>query len=106
MFFDSVSRQFCTVKQVRTNTPLHSLATLNDITYVEASRALAERAMLHSDKPDERLNHIYRLVLSRIPSDNEREVLLKALATFPTAYQANPAAADKTLKVAEQPQSP
>jgi hypothetical protein len=101
MFFDSASRQFCTVKQFRTNTPLHSLATLNDITYVEASRALAERAMLHSDKPDERLNHIYRLVLSRTPSEHERAVLLKALTQFQTDYQANPAAADKFMKVGE-----
>jgi Protein of unknown function (DUF1553)/Protein of unknown function (DUF1549)/Planctomycete cytochrome C len=101
MFFDSASRQFCTVKQSRTNTPLHSLATLNDITYVEASRALAERAMLHSAKQDERLNHTYRLVLSRVPTANEREILLKSLSQFQADYQANPAAADKLLNVGE-----
>jgi len=105
MFFDSASRQFCTVKQFRTNTPLHSLATLNDTTYVEASRALAERAMLHSEKQDERLNHIYRLVLSRTPTENERAVLLKAFSQFQTDYQANPAAADKLLKVGEHPRN-
>src|SRR5262245_63962059 len=36
MFFDAGARQTCTVKQGRTNTPLHALATLNDTTYVEA----------------------------------------------------------------------
>jgi hypothetical protein len=105
MFFDSGSRQFCTVKQFRTNTPLHSLATLNDTTYVEASRALAERTMLHSEKQDERLDQIYRLVLSRTPTASEREVLLKALHQFQADYQANPAAAEKLLKVGEHPRN-
>ena len=40
MFFDSASRQTCTVKEGRTNTPLHALQTLNNIAYVEAARAL------------------------------------------------------------------
>ncbi len=105
MFFDSASRQFCTVKQFRTNTPLHSLATLNDTTYVEASRALAARALLHSEKQDERLDHIYRLVLSRTPTASEREILLKALRQFQADYQADPTAADKLLKVGEHPRN-
>jgi hypothetical protein len=105
MFFDSASRQFCTVKQFRTNTPLHALATLNDTTYVEAARMLAERVMLASDKPAERLDQIFRLVLSRLPTDKEREVLLKALASLQSEYQANPAAAEKLLKVGEHPRN-
>ena len=43
MFFDGANRQTCSVKTVITNTPLHALATLNDTTYVEAARALAQR---------------------------------------------------------------
>ena len=42
MFFDSATRQTCAVRQPRTNTPLHALTTLNDITYAEAARKLAE----------------------------------------------------------------
>ena len=105
MFFDTGSRQFCTVKQFRTNTPLHALATLNDTTYVEASRALAERAMTAAENPEARLDHIYRLVLSRTPSGSEREVLLKALAQFQADYQADPTAADKLLKIGEHPRN-
>src|SRR5678815_5406671 len=104
-FCDSASRQFCTVKQFRTNTPLHALATLNDTTYVEAARMLAERVMLASDKPADRLDQIFRLVLSRLPTDKEREVLLKALASLQSEYQANPAAAEKLLKVREHPRN-
>ena len=45
VFFDSAPRQVCAVKLPRTNTPLHALTTLNDITYVEAARALATRLL-------------------------------------------------------------
>ncbi len=45
MFFDNASRQVCTVKVVRTNTPLQALFTLNDVTFVEAARALASKTL-------------------------------------------------------------
>ncbi len=45
MFFDNASRQTCYIRAIRTNTPLHALTTLNDTTYVEAARAMAERAL-------------------------------------------------------------
>ena len=47
MFFDTAARQTCTIKTLRTNTPLHALTTLNDVTFVEAARVLAEQAMKH-----------------------------------------------------------
>src|SRR5262249_32473406 len=45
LFFDTAARQTCTVKQTRTNTPLHALTTLNDVTFVEAARVMAERVL-------------------------------------------------------------
>ena len=53
MFFDTAARQTCIVKPTRTNTPLHALTTLNDVTYVEAARALAQR-VLTAGRPSRR----------------------------------------------------
>ena len=43
--FDASNRQTCRVRQSTTSTPLHALTTLNDPTWVEAARVLAERSM-------------------------------------------------------------
>ncbi|MCA9205607.1 MAG: DUF1553 domain-containing protein, partial [Planctomycetales bacterium] len=87
MFFDNASRQTCTVKPFRTNTPLHALLTLNDVTYVEAARALAERVLLDADADDAgtestdaaRLNLAFRRLLARMPSSEEQTILLAGL---------------------------
>jgi hypothetical protein len=101
MFFDVASRQTCTVKQGRTNTPLHALATLNDKTYVEAARALAER-VLHREASDEkRLDLCYELVLARKPTAEERPILLAALQRLRRQYAGDPASAKKVLAVGE-----
>jgi len=89
LFFDSGSRQFCTVKQLRTNTPLHALTTLNDITFVEASRVLAERVMPAAGSPDERLSLAFRLVLARQPTPEELKVLLASLERQRQEYAAD-----------------
>ena len=102
-FFDAGSRTVCTVKPSRTNTPLHALTTLNDPTFVEAARKLAERVMTTADSasPDKRIETAYRLVLSRRPGENERAVLLAALERLKKQYAADKDAAAKLLSVGE-----
>lgn len=79
-FFDTATRQTCTVNSVRTNTPLQSLLTLNDITYVEAARRLAQTALQADFSSDaQRLNSIMQSVLSRDASLAEQTLLLKGL---------------------------
>jgi mono/diheme cytochrome c family protein len=100
MFFDTTSRSTCTVKPTRTNTPLHALATLNDPTYVEAARALAERALEAKDD-GARIDRAVRFVLGRGAKDEERKVLLSAVERLRREYAARPEDAKKLLKVGE-----
>ncbi len=103
VFFDVSSRQNCTVRAGRTNTPLHSLITFNDITYVEAARALAQRAMQQSETPKARLDAIYRLLLARKPGANEQRILLSTLETLRADFTKNPEAAKKLISTGEAP---
>lgn len=75
--FDAPSREFCTVRRVRTNTPLQALDTLNDPAFFETARALAKRMMKDAAAdPAARATHGFRLVLARRPSATEVERLV------------------------------
>ena len=103
VFFDVAARQTCTVRVARTNTPLQSLITFNDITYVEAARALAERAMQQSAASPARLETIYRLISARKPSAKEEQILLSTLEKLRGDFTKNPDAAKKLLAIGESP---
>jgi hypothetical protein len=79
MTFDATSREFCTVRRVRTNTPLQALTLLNDPSYFEAARALAERMMKTAPDPRARVAHGIKLVLSREAQAPEVDRLVKLL---------------------------
>ncbi|MFN7624757.1 MAG: DUF1553 domain-containing protein, partial [Acidobacteriota bacterium] len=98
MTFDATSREFCTVRRVRTNTPLQSLALLNDEAMMEMARALARRIYFDVEGPiRDRLTHGFRLCLSRRPGEAEL-VRLEALYRQQLAnYQRDPVAAGKLL---------
>jgi hypothetical protein len=100
-FFDSAPRQTCVVKPTRTNTPLHALTTLNDVTYVEAARSLAQRVLAAGSSPEARLDLAFRRVLARRPGSAERAVLLAGLARVRGQFAAEPAAARKFLAAGE-----
>jgi hypothetical protein len=74
--FDAPTRETCTVTRARTNTPLQALATLNDVQFVEAARALGER-MLREAGPsiDERASYGFRCATARLPDERELAVL-------------------------------
>lgn len=101
--FDAPDRETCTVRRARTNTPLQALILLNDPTYVEASRKLAERLLRESGNDDDRLTLAFRLATARPPSDAERQVLRRLLATQREKYRGDKAAAAKLLGVGEAP---
>lgn len=76
MFFDTPARSVCSVKQVRTNTPLHALATLNDVTYAEAARVLAAKVQKEVEGEDQQVRSLFRTILLREPRPNEQEILV------------------------------
>ena len=102
VLFDNPGRQVCTVRPALTNTPLHALTLLNDTTYIEAARALAER-ILKSDmkSPNERITHAFRITTARQPSEAELASLADGLGAFIEHYQSDPQAAGKLIRIGE-----
>lgn len=106
MFFDNASRQTCTVGVNRTNTPLHALQTLNDVTFVEASRALAETVLGSPAKSDsDRIDQIMRRVLARSCSPAERQILLSGLQRTRLQFADHPAEAVQLLEMGDSPRN-
>jgi hypothetical protein len=96
--FDASSRESCTVRQTRTNTPLQALNLMNDVTYLEASRKLAERMLKEGGSAeDDRIAYAFRLVVSRHPKAEEAKVLRDSLHGFIGRYQNDSKAALKYL---------
>jgi hypothetical protein len=101
--FDASAREFCTVRETRTNTPLQSLNLMNDVTYIEASRMLAQRMLLEGGAtPRERISWAFRLVASRPPKDQEVEILLRNLNKQLDFFAHNPREAARLLSVGEK----
>lgn len=97
MFFDSAKRQVCEVKPLRTNTPMHSLITMNDVTYVEAARSLAETILNEEKQDDARLALASSRVLSRELSDREQTIWKRTLERSTKEFTADPGAANAYL---------
>lgn len=74
--FDAPSREICTLRRNRTNTPLQALVTLNDPVYVEAAQALARRMVESAKTSSEQAAHGFRSVLARAPSASELQRLV------------------------------
>jgi hypothetical protein len=103
MFFDSAKRQTCEVKPTRTNTPLHALTTLNDTTYVEAARGMAQRVLQHEPSREPRLRYAFQLASARAPDEREVEVLSNRLAALRQDFADHPDEALDVLAVGESP---
>ena len=102
--FDAPSREECTVERPRSSTPLQALVLLNDPTYVEASRVLAQKILQEGGKTTpERLNYAYRKVVSRLPKPDELKILEELLQKHLKEFQANKSGAEKLLAVGQSP---
>ena len=98
LMFDSPSREFCTVKRSRTNTPLQALALLNEVTFVEAARVLAQRM---NDQPNKdlegKIRWGFRQVTGRYPEQQELDVLVTGYERRVQAYSSDLEAAKKLV---------
>ncbi len=105
--FDAPNREKCTARRALTNTPLQALTLMNDPTYVEAARALAQRALLEGGtETDNRLAYAFRLATTRKPSGKETKVLRTLLDQRLVSFRANPPSALQLVSVGESPRSP
>lgn len=100
--FDAASRETCTVRETRTNTPLQALNLMNDVTYLEASRKLAERMLKEGgSRPEERIAYAFRLAAARAPKEPEARILRESLDRFQTRYDKDAKGALKFLSYGE-----
>jgi len=102
MNFNSAAREVCIVRTERTNTPLQALTLLNNVTFVEAARFLAERMLREGGSTaEEQLAFGFRLLTGRPPHTGELATLQTAHNTFLRKYRSEPEAAKQLLAVGE-----
>jgi Protein of unknown function (DUF1553) len=107
MNFDSPNREQCAVSESRTNSPLQSLNLMNDVTFLEAARKMAERMIVEGGATERaRLVYGYALVFARPPAARQAEVLARAFEKFAAEFRGDRAAAAAFLRVGESPSRP
>ncbi|MBJ42833.1 MAG: hypothetical protein CMJ80_06050 [Planctomycetaceae bacterium] len=95
--FDAPSREVCTIRRIRTNTPLQAFVTLNDPVFVEAAKALADRMNDPTLPLEERLSRGFRFCLARPPADAELDRLKTLYERTQQAYREDKQAARELL---------
>ncbi len=105
--FDAPDREECTSRRARTNTPLQALVLMNDPTYVEAARVLAERMITEGGSlPEDRIQYAYRRTLAREASHEEAKLLQGLAAEQHEAFRKNDDAARGLIGVGEAARNP
>lgn len=101
--FDVSQRQSCRVRVETTNSPLHALTTLNDPTWIEAARVLAQRVMHESSEARVQLASAFVRVIGRVPSEREATLLDAMLARQREFYSADREATTALLSIGASP---
>ncbi len=102
--FDSAGRETCIVRENRTDTPLQALNLMNDVTYVEASRVLAQRMMTEGGAaPSDRISFAFRLATAHQPTPEKSRILLAGFHYYSDLYQTDPKTATKLVTEGEYP---
>jgi Protein of unknown function (DUF1553)/Protein of unknown function (DUF1549)/Concanavalin A-like lectin/glucanases superfamily/Planctomycete cytochrome C len=105
--FDAPGRETCVVRESRTNTPLQALDILNDVTYVEAARAFAERTMKNVEAtPEARLAAAFQAATARRPRPEEVAILLGGFRDQLARFRRDPVAANALVNAGESIRDP
>ena len=99
--FDSAGREACDEALRRTNTPLQALNLMNDVTFVEAARVMAQGLLTHLKDDDEILQRAYQQLLGRLPAADEQNLLLKSKRDYQKRYAKDTDAAKSLLAYGE-----
>ena len=106
--FNAAEREVCIVRKDQTITPLQALTLMNNVTFVESARHLAERILQREDlaSEDERITYAFKAILSRPPSSRELALLKDDFIHHEEIFSKNPQAVGQLLKVGEKPNDP
>jgi hypothetical protein len=99
--FNAPTREQCTVRRERTNTPLQALVTMNDVQFVEAARALAQRTLRASDDNNKRASSMFWSVLRRPGTEDEVAEVSQTAKSFQEIFEESPDDAKQLIKVGE-----
>jgi hypothetical protein len=103
--FDASTRQVCKVRAGVTSTPLHALTTLNDPTWAEAARVLAQRAIENAPDPSARAVWAFRRVLGRAPKPEQLAILSRAYEKQLLTYKQSATAAEQAVSIGAAPRA-
>ncbi len=99
---DAPSREACTIRRERTNTPMQALMLMNDPQFVEAARVFAERTLrAGGETPEERIAFMFEIATAREPKPSEAALLLETLQAHTEEFKADPEAAKALITVGE-----
>jgi hypothetical protein len=102
--FDAPSREECTADRSRSNTPLAALVLLNDPTFLEAARVLAERMIQEGgDTIESQINFAFQRAVSRVADAEELSLLKNLLLQSKDLYRVDPSAAEALIQIGQQP---
>lgn len=104
--FNAPSREVCTIRRDRTNTPLQALATLNDPQAIESARHLAAIVIATSSEPEVRADLMAKRVLSRSLEPRELQVVSESLQAMSKHFEEHPDSATALIQVGESPSPP
>jgi hypothetical protein len=97
--FDGVSREVCTARRIRTNTPLQALTTLNDSVYTDIARHFATRIQTEAKSSDikQQITTGFTLATNHTIDDKSLLALLELYNTAYTQFTTNPAKTCDTM---------